>query len=242
MNPKFINPLLLESAREYRFFVKVQQAESVQASCFGDKPSACCSVKGKSRTLELKCNKQYLQTSFGNVPTETDMSNSCTVIKLARSHVAVDFLIVVDSGAHSRRQLYFVQVSSVKYHQRNKEKRYIAISNTSAQLSNKSPLDFYSVKLSVQTTNCYFVYATLEMPPQYSDTDANHVYFVTKHMPLQDVLQDEAVGMAFPVDDSTVRREVSGAQNVSPPSSVGPWRLVLPVSCSPRCTREDASV
>ena len=64
---------------------------------------------GLTFSLNLKCAKQYHQSSFGDIPKLSDIVHSSTIIKLACRHAAADFLIVVDSGAERRRRLYFVQ-------------------------------------------------------------------------------------------------------------------------------------
>lgn len=165
---------------EYAFYTRVQfRSHKFQARCFGSKPSSLCSRNKRSDTLELTCDYQYVQANFGDVPNRSCTANHNTIVKLARTHAAVDFLIIRDSGSKSRRELYFVQVSAKKYQERPANDRLSALSRETEQLSGKSPRAFYSTKIDVDEYNCYFVYVSMKEQVSYNGDDANLVYFAS---------------------------------------------------------------
>ena len=68
---------------------------------------------------------------------------TCVLIKLARSHPSIDFIIYQSDGPIHTRRPYFVQVSSSPYQSRPKEKKISAVENKFGVLSDVSVYSHY---------------------------------------------------------------------------------------------------
>lgn len=82
------------------------------------------------------------------------------LIKLARSHPAIDFIIYGSEGPVSTRTLYSVQVSSSPYQSRPKDKKLSAVENVYDTVSNVSIYNYYHSMFGFRGTSvflCVFI-------------------------------------------------------------------------------------
>ena len=126
---------------------------------------------------EITCVKRGGGTTVGELPQYP--SPCCILIKLIQKHPAVDFLILENLAGVSSKKLFFVQVSAVKYQDRESDKKCDAVRANFKMLGDSSPLKVYSQKANIGMTDCYFVYATTApFPRNEKFKDAQFVYFV----------------------------------------------------------------
>ena len=172
---------------EFLFAITLMQKDKkVVAKCKGSIPT-CLSKKATtahSESFDLRATKYLLQTHPACLPHGWD-STGVILIKLVQKHPAVDFLVINNWGASSKR-LFFVQVSAKKYQERSKEKRCSAVEKTFKKDTNfalQSPLLTYSKFTSIPFNRCYYVYASPEVDLDKKDPDINTVYFCKLSLP-----------------------------------------------------------
>ncbi len=133
-------------------------------------------INGKKelqKSYEIQCKEQSI---IGN-PVEIDLSTrTCVLIKLARSHPAIDFIIYQSEGPVATRTLYFVQVSSSPYQARPKERKLSAVNNVYDTVSNVSVYNYYHSMFAIRGASVFYVYSSPVNIPSFT-TVQNCVYF-----------------------------------------------------------------
>ena len=170
------------AALEFLFAITLMHKDKVVVECKGSEPT-CLSeyaTEVRSESFDLSATKYLLQTQSACLPHGWD-STGVILIKLVQNHPAVDFLVINNWGASSKR-LFFVQVSAKMYQERNKEdRRCSAVKKTFKKDSSfalKSPLDVYSEFTGISLNKCYYVLASSEdFDLDNKDPDINTVYF-----------------------------------------------------------------
>ena len=130
---------------------------------------SCYGVTGNSRiqrSITLQYDNYLVQNNASVDLLIQD--NGCTLVKLCREHVALDFLIITmhsdQLGGVASKKLYCVQVSQQIYQDLLPYKRFSAVTNPSAVLCDVAPLNYYCSKLGVQEDNAVYVYASGSVP------------------------------------------------------------------------------
>ncbi len=132
----FFPSLILEVQKNCYFLTAAKEVRSVQ------------SVVGPVLPLLVKLEKILLLL----LPALNSWNNNTLVIQLMyhlvelvaqRNHPAIDFIIYGSTGPVGTRVLYFIQVSSSSYQNRNK--KLSAVTDLSRDLGNESPYKYYEV-------------------------------------------------------------------------------------------------
>lgn len=137
---------------------------------------------GEPILKDLRATRYVVQPAIG---ADVEASgNHCYLIKLAKSHFAVDYLILDRSqGSAASRALYFVQVSGQLYQAREQNHKFSAVKAPTSQLRGKSPFTYYCDKFS--TRNGYYVYSTPTTPLNkcfsQDKQEQNRIYFHPLH-------------------------------------------------------------
>ena len=164
-------------ALEFKFAGKVL-TNGVYAQCLGSGQSVT-GRRDRMKNYHLKCfnyvQQQTISSSI-NAPSRT-----CTLVKLVEGHPALDFLIISKLHGRDSNRLFLVQVSLLRYENRNNQKRFGSIFfENYRKLHPHTPLDYYSRMLSIPKTDCFYVYASTEDPSRRSRTDEefyDRIYF-----------------------------------------------------------------
>ena len=92
---------------------------------------------------------------------EVDLSSSTSVlIKLARDHPAIDFVIVSSEGSVDSKRLYLIQVSSSQYQHRPKERRLGAVNDNFSCLQNQTPYNYFRTMFQMRSAEVFYIYST----------------------------------------------------------------------------------
>lgn len=189
---KHVHLTLCSTARaQHDLFMKfnIGGAEELQFSecCHRGQISAVCrgrcfTINGKSRkqsTLTINCNEFLEQDCIGDVVTVSLSAATCCVIKLAKNHPAIDFIIYESKGPVRTKVLYFIQVSASRYQDRTK--KLSAVTDFNSDLSG-SPYKYYKDMFGVTTAEVYYIYSSPTAIPvndsfSTSRKDKDCVYF-----------------------------------------------------------------
>ncbi len=136
--------------------------------------------KEKKKSYEIECIEFKEQSVIGVV--EIDLSTrTCVLIKLARMHPAVDFIIYRSEGSVGTRTLYLVQVSSSPYQSRPKGKKLDAVHDLSIS-TNISVYAHYHSMFKIKGAEVFYVYSSPANIPSNASfstdpKEKNCVYF-----------------------------------------------------------------
>jgi len=153
---------------------------TIQITCYGDNGHSITGRTNEDRVKNITCTEFVFQNGIGS-KVDTP-SNACYLIKLEQRHFAIDFLIFDKSqGTSSSKVLYFIQVSSVRYSDRDQDKKFSAVKTKTRQLDDKTPLEYYHNQFGVQKRNCFYVFSTPSTPTSKSfskiEQEQNRIYF-----------------------------------------------------------------
>jgi hypothetical protein len=172
-------------AEELLFSDSCRRGE-ISAVCRGSPPRTITGRGYKDSTLRITCDSFLVQQEIGSV-VSVPPGPTCSLIKLAQRHPAIDFIIYSFRGSVASKVLYFVQVSSQTYQSRDKEKKLSAVTVPSPLLDNKSPYNFYRNYFNMNTSSeVYYIYSTTAVIPSddtfsRNNRDKTSVYFHQLH-------------------------------------------------------------
>jgi Cdc6-like AAA superfamily ATPase len=155
--------------------------------CLGDKPtpvgeelSSAHPSFGKPE-FEIPAAGQYIvQTACHD---DLKCEQMCCLVKLCESHYGVDFLVIYNPAGADSKKLLLIQASVTKYQTRRGPRlNKIYEKKDFLGIKKESCVKFYCEKTGVDNKQCFFVYASSEIPNDdwfTRDKNAqNKVYFL----------------------------------------------------------------
>ena len=168
-------------AQELRFSDCCHIGE-IRATCLGSTCHTITGTRPKLNTISFTCDHFCQQATIGQ-QIQLPSGLTCCLIKLALNHPAIDFIIYKNLAGVQARVLYFVQVSTSTYQNREKEKKFKAVKESFDSLGGESPFTFYREMFGMtRSTEVYYIYST-SAPVPTNDSfstikqDKERVYF-----------------------------------------------------------------
>ena len=152
---------------EFLFTAQLQMHKN-DVKCYGYE-SKCSALHESYENLSKDGRESMYTIQVNNYLLQHEVSDSlpadagCHLIKLKEGHVAIDFVIIERLAGKGAEKLFLVQVSTTKYQKRSGPKLK-DVYNPHITLNDKSPLIFYSEKEKIDPSQCYFVYASTDVP------------------------------------------------------------------------------
>lgn len=157
----------------------------INAVCLG----SCRTITGRIQqpnTLSITCSEFVVQSTIGGDIPVSLADPTCCLVKLARNHPAIDFIIYQSNGSTSSKTLYFIQVSAQRYQER--ERKLKAVLELNSGLGEQSPYTYYKNLFHMPSSNnqIYYIFSTSTQIPldtsfSTDKNDRNRVYF--HHLP-----------------------------------------------------------